>query len=256
MSSSCNPIRVNNNSVSDGFFEDLIKGEIPAIVIPNLLNSGKCQELVQDILTHKTSPGIGFSQKIGESVNSYGSNKMDYFKNVKQSNRYLKKIFSHIDPRNIMLQKISEILKGKICFAYENDMPYSKGIIRFHIPGELGYIHRDNVRFDASEFSVSKLSGQFSAVLYLQPSESGGELVIFDRFWKSSDEKFRTPYFGYSNDVIKQTPFTYVKCNQGDLIIINTNKYHAINMVKGKLKRITLSFFFGKKSESNFLAWS
>ena len=155
-----------------------------------------------------------------------------------------------------MFEKISKLLHGKIKFARENSMPYSEGIIRFHIPGESVHIHRDNASFDASEFSVSKLSGQISAILHLQSSESGGELIIYDKFWSDNDERFRNPKFGYTSNVVNDVHMSKIFVRQGDLVIINPNKYHSVNTIKGKIKRVTFGFFFGQESESNLYAWS
>lgn len=256
MSITCSPLLIDRNSTSSRYYEELIKGKIPAIIIPNFLSSIICQKLVRNIITSKTSRGCGITQKIGESVNSYISKKIQYFKKTKLTNKHLRNIFSDIDPRETMLNQISKTFKKKIKFADENSMLYSEGIIRLHIPGESVYIHRDNASFDAPEFSVSKLSDQMSAVVHLQTCESGGELVIYDKFWNTNDERFRNPEFGYADDIVNRVHMSKIVARQGDLVIINSNKYHSVNIIKGKIKRITLGFFFGHEPESNFYAWS
>ena len=95
-----------------------------------------------------------------------------------------------------------------------------------------------------------------SAVLHLQTCESGGELVIYDKFWNTNDERFRNKEFGYADDIVNHAHMSKIVARQGDLVIINPNKYHSVNIVKGKIKRITLGFFFGQEPESNFYAWS
>ena len=82
--------------------------KIPAIIIPNFLSSIICQKLVRNIITSKTSRGCGITQKIGESVNSYISKKIQYFKKTKLTNKHLRNIFSDIDPRETMLNQISK----------------------------------------------------------------------------------------------------------------------------------------------------
>ena len=247
---------INRDSLVQKLYTDLRQGKIPAIVIPNFLDSAKCQKIANQILNSKTSSGCGLTEKIGESINSYISNKLEYFKNAKVSNKYLNQIFLNDDPREMMLNEISKLTKKKIQFAKENLSSYSQGIIRCHSVGDVVHIHRDKACFDAPEFSVSKLSDQMSAVLHLQSSELGGALVIFDKFWNCHDECFRNQDFGYSDKIIKKISWSSISCNQGDLVIINPKKYHLINMVRGKLKRITLGFFLGQESESNFHAWS
>ena len=155
-----------------------------------------------------------------------------------------------------MLERISTSYGKKIQFAREKSWSYSHGIIRLHNPGTMIHIHRDNASFEASNFSISELFGQLSAVLHLQSPEFGGKLSIFDKFWTRSDEKYRKPEFGYSNNVIKKAFQTSIPCNQGDLVLINPKKYHSVNAVKGKLVRITLGFFFGHDKYHNLFAWS
>ena len=95
-----------------------------------------------------------------------------------------------------------------------------------------------------------------SAVLHLQSSESGGELIIYDKFWSDNDERFRNPKFGYTSNVVNDVHMSKIFVRQGDLVIINPNKYHSVNTIKGKIKRVTFGFFFGQESESNLYAWS
>ena len=75
-------------------FDELLSGKIPAIIVPEALAQQECKDLVDRImLNNEISSGLGSTKKIGESINSYISNKMEYFKNVKQSNHCLGKIF-------------------------------------------------------------------------------------------------------------------------------------------------------------------
>lgn len=247
---------INRDSLVQKLYTDLRQGKIPAIVIPNFLDSAKCQKIANRVLNSETSPGCGLTEKIGESINSYVSNKLEYFKNAKVSNRHLNQIFLNNDPRETMLKEISKLTKKKIQFAKESSVSYSQGIIRCHTVGDTVHIHRDNASFDAPEFSVSKLSDQMSAVVHLQTCESGGELVIYDKFWNTNDERFRNPEFGYADDIVNRVHMSKIVARQGDLVIINSNKYHSVNIIKGKIKRITLGFFFGHEPESNFYAWS
>ena len=238
-------------------FRELSVGSIPAIIFPKILDKRECNDLTTKVLSSKEiSVGPGYTGKIGESINSYISNKLEYFIKSKSSNDVLRKIFSYVDPQQKMLAKISASCGKKIQFATEKSRQYSHGIIRLHKPGTTIHIHRDNASFEASNFSVSELSGQLSAVLHLQSAESGGTLSIFDKFWVKADEKYRKPVFGYSKEVIKKAPQTSILCRQGDLVVINPKKYHSVNAIKGKLTRITLGFFFGYDKHCNLFAWS
>ena len=128
-------------------YKNLISGKTSAVIIQNFLTKHRCKKIIRDIAIYEASSGCGLKEKIGESINSYVSNKSEYFTKTKISNYYLRKIFSYNDPRKIMFEKISKLLHGKIKFARENSMPYSEGIIRF-ISQEL----RDNFIIFLSPF--------------------------------------------------------------------------------------------------------
>ena len=257
MSTHSIPKIITDSDLQIEYFHELSVGNIPAIIFPKILDKRECNDLATKILSSKEiSVGPGYTEKIGESLNSYVSNKLEYFKKSKSSNGLLRKIFSCADPQQKMLAKLSASSGKKIQFAREKSQEYSHGIIRLHPPGSTIHVHRDNASFEASNFSVSELSGQLSAVLHLQSAESGGTLSIFDKFWVKADEKHRKPVFGYSKQVIKKASQTSISCNQGDLVIINPKKYHSVNSVKGKLTRITFGFFFGYDKHSNLFAWS
>ena len=257
MSTHSIPKIITDSDLQTEYFHELSVGNIPAIIFPKILDKLECDDLSAKILSSKEiSVGLGSTEKIGESLNSYISNKFEYFKKSKSSNGVLKKMFSYTDPREKMLAKISTSYGKKIQFAREKSRSYSRGIIRLHQPGTMIHIHRDNASFEASNFSVSELSGQLSATLHLQSAESGGTLCIFDKFWTKADEKHRKPVFGYSKKAIKKVSQTLISCNQGDLVLINPKKYHSVNAIKGKLTRITFGFFFGYDRHCNLFAWS
>ena len=68
---------INRDSLVQKLYTDLCQGKIPAIVIPNFLDSAKCQKIANRVLSSKTSSGCGLTEKIGESINSYVSNKLE-----------------------------------------------------------------------------------------------------------------------------------------------------------------------------------
>ena len=77
-------------------------------------------------------------------------------------------------------------------------MIYSIAMIRIHEHGDSVHLHRDNSDFEMSEYGISNLKNQLSAILYLQSPLHGGELTIYDKMWNKNDEQMRCPEFGYS----------------------------------------------------------
>ena len=74
-------------------YKNLISGKTSAVIIQNFLTKHRCKKIIRDIAIYEASSGCGLKEKIGESINSYVSNKSEYFTKTKISNYYLRKIF-------------------------------------------------------------------------------------------------------------------------------------------------------------------
>ena len=102
------PKVITNSDLQADCFRELSIGAIPAIIFPKILDKQECHDLSAKILhANEISVGLGSTEKIGESLNSYVSNKFEYIKKSKSSNAALRKIFSSKDPRQRMLARIS-----------------------------------------------------------------------------------------------------------------------------------------------------
>ena len=247
-------VRETTNST----YADLISGKIPALIIPNVLSSSSCISLSRKIL--KTN-FLGFSprisKKIGTSLSSHIYEKSKYFSNALLSNQTLKNLFSYnVSPINIMQQTISKIFQKQLLPAFENEMIYSIAMIRIHAHGDFVHLHRDNSNFEMSEYGISNLKNQLSAILYLQSPLHGGELTIYDKMWNKNDERMRCPEFGYSLDLIKNVTQKKILPVTGTMVIFNPKLYHQVESVIGIKSRISLGFFFGEMSKNYLCSWT
>jgi hypothetical protein len=238
---------------------EIVEGRYSALIIKNFYDVNSCKAIIQRI-NSKIQNSDYKTKKIGVSLISYINQKKDYFLQAEAIRKTLQEIFFGLeDPRKKIHHLLGEFFPSKdISVAIEEGKKYACGVIRFHESGDLTSIHRDNVRFEAKNFDVSKFPIQLSSVLYIQQSEKGGDLVLYKKAWKKSHERFRNIEFGYKREVVADsTIHTKIKPNQGDLVIINPNFYHEILPVKGSKRRITLGLFFafsnyGKK----IMTWS
>ena len=237
---------------------ELSIGTIPALILKKAFSSNVCKRITKKILDfNSTSNGPGINMKIGESLNSFINNKHVYFQKTKLIDKKLEQHFIHEqDPRISMQNLLSFVFTKNIIVARENNFNYSNGVFRFHKPGESVSIHRDCAYFESNDYEISKHSLQFSAVLHLQPSEYGGELILFRKHWTKDDERFRLPNFGYSKDVVDNTESIKIKPEIGDIVIINPIQYHTISEIDGKSDRISVGFFFAPCDESTMVCWS
>ena len=236
-------------------YDDLITGKIPALIIPKVLSKPDCISLSSKILN--MSEANNSSTKFGTSLSSHIYEKQKYFLYSQKSNEILKNLFSEkISPITSIQQKISKLFGKKIYTATENGNAYSDSIIRIHGNDDSVHLHRDNSNFEMSEFNVSRLKNQLSAILYLQSPDAGGELTIFHKMWSKKDETMREPEFGYSSDLIKGICQTKIKPIVGNMVILNPKFYHQIESISGLNSRITLGFFFGESSENCLYSWT
>ena len=155
-----------------------------------------------------------------------------------------------------MQQKISKLFGKKIYTATENGNVYSDAVIRIHESEDSVHLHRDNSNFEMSEYNVSQMKNQLSAILYLQSPVEGGELTIFHKMWTKTDETMREPEFGYSSDLVRGVYQTKIRPIAGNMVILNPKFYHQIESISGLKSRIALTFFFGESSKDSFNSWT
>ena len=236
-------------------YDDLITGKIPALIVPEVLSKFDCVSLSSKIL--KMSQRNDSSTKFGTSLSSHIYEKQKYFSKSQKSNKILKNLFTeNISPVTFMQQKISKLFGKKIYTATENGNVYSDAVIRIHESEDSVHLHRDNSNFEMSEYNVSQMKNQLSAILYVQSPVEGGELTIFHKMWSKKDEMMREPEFGYSSDLIKGICQTKIKPIAGNMVILNPKFYHQIESISGLKPRITFGFFFGESSKDCFYSWT
>ena len=243
----------NDNST----YKNLISGQIPAIIIPEIISKSVCKNLSSKILVNPHTSGPGITNKIGTSLSSHIYEKSKYFLNAQKSNQSIQHMFEDVQSPLLTMQKIvTDITQKQISTAMENSMSYSDAVIRIHQDGDSVYLHRDNSAFEMLEYAVSHFKNQLSAILYLQSPKKGGELTIYQKKWTIQDEKMRQPDFGYSTDIVKDIPYISIPPIPGNMVIINPKFYHQIESIHGIKQRISMSFFFGESSKHNLCSWA
>ena len=244
----------NDNSI----YENLISGQIPAIIIPEIISKFDCENLCNKILLNQyITSGPGISNKIGTSLSSHIYEKSKYFSNSQKSNQLIQHIFANTKSPLLTMQKIiKNISQKQISTAMENSMSYSDAVIRIHQDGDSVQLHRDHSTFEMSEYSISNFGNQLSAILYLQSPIKGGELTIYQKKWNKLDEKMRLPDFGYSSELIKDTAQVSISPIVGTMVILNPKFFHQIKSVYGSKQRVSITFFFAESSKNHFYSWT
>ena len=236
-------------------YDDLITGQIPALIVPKILSKTECSSLCDRITNNQTTNGN--PRRFGTSLSSHIYEKSRYFSNAQRSNDSLKKLFpENISPLTTMRNTISTIFQKQLTTAIENGMSYSDAVIRIHDNDDSVHLHRDNSNFEMSDYNVSHLKNQLSAILYLQSPEQGGELTIYHKLWNKKDECMREPDFGYSSALIEDVHKTKILPTEGNMVLLNPKFYHQIESVSGTRSRISIGFFFGELSKNYLCSWS
>jgi len=236
-------------------YDDLITGKIPALIVPEILSKTECSSLCNRITNNQTTNRN--PRRFGTSLSSHIYEKSRYFSNAQRSNDSLKKLFpENISPLTTMRNAISTIFQKQLTTAIENGMSYSDAVIRIHDNDDSVHLHRDNSNFEMSDYNVSHLKNQLSAILYLQSPEQGGELTIYHKLWNKKDECMREPDFGYSSALIEDVHKTKILPTEGNMVLLNPKFYHQIESVSGTRSRISIGFFFGELSKNYLCSWS
>lgn len=242
-------------------YYSLISGKIPAIILKQFYEKDYCKSIVNRILGIPTDNfQNGKLNHIGPFLMSYATKKRDYFEQAKSTQSKFNLIFSDMQ---IPTTRIFEMLKtvfpeSEISLAKESGNDFSPFVIRIHESGKSIPIHKDNVGYEGKEYSISNIVNQLSCVLHLQESEKGGDLIVYKRNWRRTDEKFRNIDFGYSSKLVGSEKSCKIpNIEQGDLVLINPIQYHEVTKIQGTSPRITLGMFLGLSNNTKkIVSWA
>ncbi|MHA7734212.1 2OG-Fe(II)-dependent halogenase WelO5 family protein [Nitrosopumilus sp. S6] len=255
------PKQGNVNEITRTDFQSLIQGEISAIIIKDFYKKSQCDEISQKINSiQKSDFKNGNLEHIGPFLMAHTTKKDEYFECVKKDKIKRQQVFSNETEPTTKIFSIFQKLFPEyfISTAKESKNELSPYIIRIHNKGKSIPIHKDNVKYEGKEYELSKIDSQLSCILHLQESEKGGELIIYDKNWRRSDEKFRKIDFGYEPEIISKSNFCRItNLKVGDLVIINPNYFHQVTKIEGESSRISLGMFVGIfKKQQQIVAWS
>ena len=241
--------------------EHLISGKIPMVIIRNFYDKKSCQAAVEKIKKHDQARfQNGKLRHIGPFLMAHVTDKKKYFQDAIEAQTALEEIFYGIcDPIQLIYETVASIFPGhSVSLARELQNYYSQAVIRIHEKGKSVPVHKDSVGYEGKEYAVSEIDHQLSCVLHLQESESGGELVMYNKRWTKTDERFRNTDFGYSSNLIESSqPYRAPDLETGDLVIINPRYYHKVTKITGDTPRITLGMFLGFYSQGRrIVAWA
>lgn len=241
----------------------LIENEIQALRIPNFIDSFACDVISKGLTSHGyndylNAPSVG---RIGMSYFETG-HKQDlidlYFANAVANIETLRKacypVPCPIDTLRCVLDEQwstgckLQTLYGRKMFV---------GLSRSMKPGNPLLPHHDMFgRHAPNTPEANSLISQFGINVYVDVPEVGGELAMW--MAEISDQQFlqmRGENYAIPLELLDEPDFV-VKPKNGDLIVFNARKLHAVLPGEGT-DRLTLSAFFGYRGkERNLTVWS
>ncbi len=254
-------VAVNASQAYENYLEHVLSGKIPAIVIRNFYDEKYCKTIANRVENNsRDSFQNGKLSHIGTFLMAHVTSKEKYFEDAKQSQRTFEKIFCGIkNPITQIYNSIGKMFPDySVSLAHEFKNDCSPAVIRIHEKGKSVPLHKDNVRYEGKEYALSNIDHQLSCVLHLQESDSGGDLVMYNKQWKKEDERFRNIDFGYSSKLVDSDDECRMSnFNAGDLVIMNPNYYHKVTKIAGNTARITLGMFLGfYRKDCEIVTWA
>ena len=257
----------SNISIIDAISQDslqlLINGNTQVLVIKNFISENSCKYISEGLKNHGyddyiNAPAVG---RIGMSYfeTSLKDNLVEhYFKNAIKNIYALREACypyaCPIDTFRCIMDE--EWLSGCTLQSLYNKKMFV-GLSRCIKPGMPLLAHHDMfARHAPNTPETDSLISQFGVNVYIDVPETGSELAMWHD--EISDAEFlekRGTQYGMSIEPLGEPDFT-VKPENGDLILFNARKLHAVLPGEDK-DRLTLSAFFGYRGIDNPLTvWS
>lgn len=258
---------VETKQLSKELLEDLLKGEIGAIRIPNFLSVEICEQALNGIQTY----GIDFYEGVYPKIGKIGTTQFEhrfseekkkaYFNKAKEANMARQSIFR--DSGDLLNKVMDFVANGwdypvKLAVEEETGEPYFAGLIRVMSEALIHVDWAGGLDGLNPDWTIGKINAQLAWNIYLQPSSGGGATVVYQRPWRKVDEEYYKlkDSYGYDPAVVKNADFVKVTPEQGDLVLFSPQHYHEVEKTNGEIERITVSSFIGLMPNKTLVFWS
>lgn len=177
-----------------------------------------------------------------------------YWEHTAQSAESRSSLLNGSDPLDDAVSRIAAAWGSAVRPLTSNGKPMFAGMIREMTNG--AGIHFDELVREfpgaADEIPVAQLA--FNC--HLSMPQAGGELTVFRRRWKPTDEPHRGDAYWYPERLFTEDYSITVLAGVGDAIFFDPRNYHRILPRRGAGRRVTLSFFVGLSGAGDLIIWS
>ncbi len=233
---------------------DLAEGRITSLRIPEYCPLELAQIVSERLINHHRYGRYGNAPDIArvgmaffETVNGNEILLQRYYAEARPAIQDIRELCTpYLSPMDRLRLELQEIWPHGANLMNLDGRPMFVGLARVLEVGAEALPHQDFLLSDAANYPAAHtLITQFGTNIYLQPSQEGGELELWEKKFSAKDyEKFRLPN-SYGLDYAKLPPSrALIKPDAGDLILFDATKVHAVRPAQGS-HRVTLSAFIG-----------
>ena len=239
--------------------ELLFSNSIPAVNIECFATPEQCRRLVDAIRStsleyyEQVTPPIG---RVGVTqFECRSAEKSRYFAEVNSAKaQYERMVKRGIDPVRRMCEELGRIGFLHAQVAKEPDFgAYFAGLVREINHSAL--LHADVAELDARGWHVGSINDQLTWNLYIEAPIAGGECIVYDRQWRSSDESARIPgSYGYRMDLVSGADKFSITPIVGNVVLFNCKNFHQV--LPAESPRLSIGSFIGRTKFDELLLWS
>jgi hypothetical protein len=238
----------------------LAAGTLGAIRIPDMLTAQACARLTGRLDQTEFStyderriwPPIA---KFGPAVYDYyldGELRPEYWTDARKAEQQWARAVGDEDPMEALIGQLAAAWGGPVTRATVGGQELFAGMVR-ELKGDPRMHFDEVVREFPGVFDHTPIA-QLGFNCYISLPEDGGELNVFRRRWRPTDDADRVG-FGWSQTIAVQEPSLTLTPVLGEGILFDTRNYHFITpSTVGR--RLTLAFFVGVTAENRLIVWA
>lgn len=237
-------------------FRALLHNEVPAVRVPRFLTPGTCAALAAAVQRRAIlAPYRGQSAtagifKLGPMLVEYAHEPTRYNEAVRTARAAWDAVFAGRDP----VRRVARHLRTVADVSVGISPSYHDGVVQ-NIEGAMA-LHADFAPLDAPGWALERVQAQVAWLIHLRAPASGGETLVYNRFWCAADEqrwRVRNSYH-YADGVVAGAQCLTLPFVVGDLVLFNSRNYHTVLHTSGG--RMTVGAFIGHMPDGSFVMWS
>jgi hypothetical protein len=238
-------------SPSNILLEDVFRGYVPAIVIPDVIPESACADIVTrlDSLRAASYDGIDLAWALPEEQRAPGHWEIKFHKRAWLNNvrgretidTAISELFGDLGhPRNIIERSLANWAHGPVGSLIHPLLgePVLAGQLRRGAP----QAHVDDLNLDST---IARTHGQLGINLILSNPDRG-DLEVFNVLWNRPgfmNESGMSPIgnYGIPASEFEHAPMARVSCGVGSIVIVANRFVHRVSPVPEPLKRLTFA---------------